>query len=56
MESNIFQLKEILIHRLIDQGMGPNMVPGFIRSLAGTFTYHPHMDLQQVNDRMRQTG
>jgi len=56
METNIFQLKEILIHRLIDQGMGPNMIPGFIRSLAATFTYHPHMDHQQVNDRMQQMG
>ena len=32
------------------------MIPGFIRSLANTFTYQPNMDLQQVNDRMQQTG
>ena len=56
METNIVQLKEILIHRLVDQGMGPNMIPGFIRSLANTFTYHPHMNLQQANDRMQQMG
>ncbi len=56
METNIVQLKEILIHRLIDQGMGQNMIPGFIRSLANTFTYQPNMDLQQVNDRMQQMG
>ena len=41
METDIAQLKEILIHRLVDQGMGLNMIPGFIRSLANTFTYHP---------------
>jgi hypothetical protein len=56
METNIVQLKEILLHRLVDQGMDTNMIPGFIRSLAGTFTYHPHMNLQQVNDRMQQMG
>ena len=56
METNIGQLKEILIHRLVDQGMGPNMIPGFIRSLANTFTYHPHMNLQLANDRMQQMG
>jgi hypothetical protein len=56
METNIVQLKEILLHRLVDQGMDTNMIPGFIRSLANTFTYHPHMDLQQVNDRMHQMG
>ena len=56
METNIAQLKEILIHRLVDQGMGPNMIPGFIRSLAATFTYHPHINLQQVNKRLRYLG
>jgi hypothetical protein len=56
METNIVQLKEILLHRLVDQGMDTNMIPGFIRSLANTFTYHPHMNLQQVNDRMQQMG
>jgi hypothetical protein len=48
--------KEILIHRLVDQGMDTNMIPGFIRSLANTFTYHPHINLQQANDRMQQMG
>ena len=56
METDIVQLKKILIHRLVDQGMGLNMIPGFIRSLANTFTYHPHMNLQQANDRMQQMG
>ena len=56
METNIVQLKKILIHRLVDQGMGPNMIPGFIRCLANTFTYRPHMNLQLANDRMQQMG
>ena len=56
METNIVQLKEILITRLVDQGIGPNMIPGFIRSLANTFAYNPHMNLQQANDRMQQMG
>ena len=56
METNIVQLKQILINRLVDQGMDPNMIPGFIRSLAATFTYHPHISLQQANDRMQQMG
>jgi len=32
------------------------MIPGFIRSLANTFTYHPQMNLQQTNDRIQQLG
>jgi len=32
------------------------MIPGFIRSLANTFTYHPQMSLQLANDRMQQMG
>jgi hypothetical protein len=56
MEINIVQLKEILIQRLVDQGIGLNMIPGFIRSLANTLTYHPHTNLQQANDRMQQMG
>ena len=56
METNIDQLKEILIHRLVDQGIGLNMIPGFIRSLANTFTYHLHINLQQTKDRMQQMG
>ena len=56
MKTNLDQLKEILIHRLVDQGIGLNMIPGFIRSLANTFTYHSQMNLQQTNDRMQQMG
>jgi hypothetical protein len=56
METNIVELKELLIHRLVDQGIDMNMIPGFIRSLAAAFTYQPHMNLQQVNDRMQQMG
>jgi hypothetical protein len=56
MKTNIDQLKEILIRRLVDQGIGLNMIPGFIRSLANTFTYHTHMNLQQTKDRMQQMG
>ncbi len=50
------QLKEILIDRLTNKGMGLNMIPGFIRSLTNSFAYYPHVSLPQVNDRLRYMG
>ncbi len=50
------QLKEILIHRLKKKGMELSIIPGFIRSLSNSFYINPHMNLLQVNNRMRYMG
>ncbi len=56
MESNISQLKEILINRLKNKGMELGMIPGFIRSLTNSFAYYPHVNLLEVNNRLRYMG
>ena len=33
-----------------------SIIPGFIRSLSNSFHIDPHMNLPQVNDRMRYMG
>ncbi|MFC1828397.1 hypothetical protein ACFL0O_02165 [Thermodesulfobacteriota bacterium] len=49
-------LKETLIHRLKKKGMDRRIIPGFIRSLTNSFAYYPHVNLRQVNDRLRYMG
>lgn len=50
------ELKEILIRRLENKGMDLEMIPGFIRSLNNSFTYYPHTDFKQINNRLRYMG
>ncbi|MCK5600796.1 hypothetical protein KAR91_02945 [Candidatus Pacearchaeota archaeon] len=50
------QLKEILINRLKNKGMELSMIPGFIRSLTNSFAYYPHVNLLEVNNRLRYMG
>jgi hypothetical protein len=50
------QLKEILKDRLTNKGMDLNMIPGFIRSLTNSLAYYPHVNLPQVNGRLRYMG
>jgi hypothetical protein len=49
-------LKQILFHRLEEQGIDARNIPGFIRSLAGAILYSPGMNLDQVNQRLRYLG
>jgi hypothetical protein len=49
-------LKQILFHRLEEQGIDARNIPGFIRSLAGAFLDNPRMNLDQINQRLRYLG
>jgi hypothetical protein len=49
-------LKQILFHRLEEQGIDARNIPGFIRSLAGAIQYNPGMNIDQVNQRLRYLG
>ena len=49
-------LKQILFHRLEEQGIDVRNIPGFIRSLAGAFLNNPGMTIDQVNQRLRYLG
>ncbi|MFC1822961.1 hypothetical protein ACFL9T_09665 [Thermodesulfobacteriota bacterium] len=50
------QFTGILIERLEEQGIEPSLIPGFVRSLAGTLLVHPKMNLLQVNKKMQFLG
>lgn len=50
------QLKDILIRRLKQKGIGLRTIPGFIRSFSSSFYIDPNMSLVQLNDRMRYMG
>ena len=50
------QLTKILIKRLEKKGMGPEMIRGFIKSLANTILDEPHMNLLQINKRLHSLG
>ena len=50
------QLTQILIDRLEKKGMDPNIIPGFMRSLASTVLVSPATNLVQVNDTLQSLG
>jgi hypothetical protein len=50
------ELKRILIRRLENHGIESHWMPGFIRSLANSFSYEPHPNLAQVNERLTYMG
>jgi hypothetical protein len=33
-----------------------SLIPGFIRSLTNSFAYYPHVNLLEVNNRLRYMG
>ena len=49
-------LTQNLIERLEKQGIEPNMVPGFVRSLANAILLNPAMNLPQMNKRLAWLG
>ena len=49
-------LKQILIRRLEDKGIGLRMIPGFIRTLANAFLVYPHMNLPLINKHLQYGG
>ncbi len=50
------QLKGILINRLKNKGMEMSIIPGFIKSLTNSFVSYPHLNLLEVNNRLRYMG
>jgi len=50
------QLKEILIHRLANKGMDPNMIPSYIRSMKICFVDNPNMNPLQANEELQFLG
>lgn len=50
------QLKEILIHRLANKGMDPNMISSYIRSMKICFVNNRNMNPLQVNEQLQFLG
>lgn len=52
----MIDLRGILIKRLEKHGIESRVMPGFIRSLANSFSYDPHPNLAQINERLSYMG
>jgi hypothetical protein len=50
------QLKEILVQRLEDKGIGRQAAPGFIRNLTNILSEYPLLSLGEVNRIMQYLG
>ena len=46
----------LLFARLQKSGLDPNLIPGFIRSLANAFLVNPGMTHTQANQRLKYLG
>jgi hypothetical protein len=56
MESNLKNIKKVFIYRLVEKGIEPCLIPGFVRVLTNSLSVNPHINLQQVNKRLRYLG
>ena len=56
MGKNLQNLKRVFIHRLIKMGIEPCLIPGFVRVLTNSLSVNPHINLQQVNKRLKYLG
>jgi hypothetical protein len=45
-------LKPLLIERLRSQGMGPALIPPFLKALTGIISSEPGIDVTQVNQKL----
>lgn len=52
----MMKLNKLLYRRLLDKGMEPGMIPGYIRSLSNGLYSNPHMNLFQVRNHMTYMG
>jgi hypothetical protein len=50
------ELKKILMERLEKKGIGPTILPGFIRNLVNTFPLEPDSNLPQIRHRLDLLG
>ena len=46
----------IMIHKLIENGVEASLIPGFIRSLANAYLINPDMSHCQANKRLKYLG
>ena len=53
---NLKNLKKVFIHRLVEKGIEPSLIPGFIRVLTHSISGNSHTNLHQVNRRLRYLG
>ena len=49
-------LKRVLLRRLEDKGIEPQLIAGFMRSLANSFAYEPYPTLTRINERLSYMG
>ena len=50
------QLKRILILHLVNKGIAPGFVPGFVRCLVTSIKATSRLDIQKVKQRMHYMG
>ncbi len=50
------QITEVLIQRLVEKGLSPETIPGFVRDVANTISEDPHTELDIVNKRLWMLG
>ena len=48
--------RQVLMHRLEEQGMDKSIMPGFIWSVKSCISKTPHMDHRQLNKRLKILG
>ena len=56
MESYSINLKQILLQRLKEIVVEPNLISGLMKALAGFFYLNPNISLLQVNERLHYLG
>ena len=50
------KLNQILIKRLEKMGIDPGSILSFIKALANSFSYNPHMTLPEMNRKLHSLG
>ena len=46
----------VMIDRLVEKGLEIDTIPAFIRDVANVFGSNPHLDLQELNSRLKLLG
>jgi hypothetical protein len=54
--SDIIHIKMTLVDRLKTKGVDPGIIPWFIKNLARTMKFDSHMNLSQINSRLKWLG
>ena len=55
-EGHLKNLKKVFIHRLVEKGIEPYLIPGFVRVLTNSLSTNSQTNLHQVNRRLRYLG